>query len=104
MPAGTMTGARGARCNRSKRRREIPAIVVLAPRSLVRNRTKGCVSPLGRTAVERRQASAPCAGCALRRKVKQGDPRLSAFRFLLFDFCRVGGAIAKPTWFGEKDV
>jgi hypothetical protein len=40
------------------------------------------VSPKGRTAVERRQASAPCAGCALRRKVKQGDPRLSAFCFL----------------------
>jgi hypothetical protein len=34
--------------------------------------------------VERREASAPCAGCALCRKVQQGDPGFSAFCFLLF--------------------
>ena len=49
---------------------------------MVRERTLGCASPKGRAAVERRQASAPWPGCALRRKVKQGDPRLSAFGFL----------------------
>jgi len=60
MSAGTMTGVRGARCNRGWRRRETPATKAPAPRNLVRDRTLGCVSPKGRTAVERRQASAPC--------------------------------------------
>ena len=83
MSAGTMTGVRGPRCNRGWRRRETPATKAPAPRNLVRRRTLGCVSPKGRTAVERRQASAPCRVRACL-KGKQVDPRLSAFCFLFY--------------------
>jgi hypothetical protein len=55
---------------------------------------------LARAAVERRQASAPCAGCALRREVKQVRPRLSAFYFLfvfsVLSFVRAPYAIVTP--------
>jgi hypothetical protein len=89
MSAGIMTGMRGARCNRGRRRRENPAASRRsAPRNLVRSRTLGCESPKGRAAVERRKASAPCrvraaTRVAEDRSASYGVPHPS-FSFLCF--------------------
>jgi hypothetical protein len=70
MPAGTMTGTRGARCNRGRRRRDTPATYRrCAPRSLARCRVLGMRESLGREPpwnADRRARHCKGARCAQR--------------------------------------
>ena len=97
MPTGTMTGARGASLEVGAKagghiRRVGQAATKPGP-----DRTKGQQHPLGRAAVERRQASAPDSGKGGASRLLRGapcaplayrlrKPRLPALRFLHLSF------------------
>jgi hypothetical protein len=84
MPAGTMTGMRGARCNRGRRRRDTPAIYRRCAREAWPDAAfLGCVSPLGES---RRGTPTGERAFAKVRAAPKGtavtEQRLSAFCFL----------------------
>jgi hypothetical protein len=85
MPAGTMTGTRGARCNRGRRRRETPAILGAAPREAwPEAESLGCVSPLDKSRRGTPTGERALQGARWPRGTAVEQQRLSAFRFL---FC-----------------
>ena len=87
MPAGTMTGTRGARCNRVRRWRGIPAALGAVSREAWPELSLGMRESLGREPrwnAGRRALPLARVRAAARKAAVVTEQRFTAFRFLLF--------------------
>ena len=95
MPAGTMTGARGARCNRGRRRRDNPPLTGAALREAWSEAEPlGCVSPLGKSRGGTPKGERALTGACRARARRLRNSVLSAFRFLFLFFVGWASALA----------
>jgi len=84
MPSGTMTGVRGARCNRSRRRRDTPAKLGVGSAKPGPELRLGMRESLGQEPLWNAERRARPAGRAPRLASAELRLRLSAFCFLFF--------------------
>jgi len=84
MPSGTMTGVRGARCNRSRRRRVTPPSLALRSAKPGPGCAKGCVSPLDRSRCGTPKGERVPLDARRALQARSYELRLSAFCFLFF--------------------
>ena len=85
MPAGTMTGMRGARCNRGRRRRGHPPLIGAALREAWSEaESLGCVSPLDKSRGGTPEGVRAPLGARCAQAQRLVNLRLSAFCFLFF--------------------